>query len=435
MTWAPPSKVGDQDPLISRAKEVLDNYKYGADLLAEKVDGKYDTRYSAAFGKALLAYGPAVNEQIRRGKIDGPYISVAALRGAFDWTVKDQMGFVGTPAAPPPPAWRPIFALSAPGSGANNLVGPGNDVAERARDILHINHRRLNFPIGGYLGLMGGDPGLSYNEVIGLEGADLDLQVGQAIEETRQHVGDNWASVIEIWALAYSQSADGMKKAIVRLFGEGGKYAHLRSRINGLILYGDPSRCPGPVKGQRAGYNPKGWGIARYDSPQWVDDLTYSITTDGDMYACAEDDTLLAGFYAWFVKAELDLNFIEFSAALVIPLIGEYLGIAGPLLGGIFGAAGMGIISTMSGVALPFLQNVMPGGSELNDPQIVQLRKDLSASGLLSIGGITKLFKTLAALPGIQAHGAYWEPRAEFGGRTGIDVGYDIIAGYRRPAG
>jgi hypothetical protein len=52
---------------------------------------------------------------------------------------------------------------------------------------------------------------------------------------------------------------------------------------------------------------------------------------------------------------------------------------------------------------------------------------------LLTGAGIgKKLIKTLAALPGVDTHGRYGEPRAEFGDRTGIEVAYDIIASFRR---
>lgn len=433
--WAPPSSVGAVHPRISEAKEILDNYRYGAALKAEKTanDGKYTDVYTPEFGAALKGYAPAVNEQIRKGQRRPPYVTVG---GVFDWTVQDQMGFLAPPA-PPPPAWRPIYFISAPGSGANNLVGPSSDVGNLVSDgwgrpntALHLNHWRLNFPIGGYLGLMGGDPGLSYIEVIEAEGRDLEVQVGLAIADVRAH-GLDPLTTIEFWFSGYSQSADGMKRAVVRLFGPGGPFAEYRARINGLILFGDPSRAPGPVKrgAGREGYNPRGWGIARYDSPQWVDDLTYSITTDGDMYACAEDDTLLPGFYQWFVRAELEMSFIMFSAGIVIPAIVSNLGVFGGLLGPFAGLATT-LMAQQSGVSLPFLKDII-GTGVATDPVLDEFRADLN--NILSIGGITKLFKTLAALPGVQTHGAYFEPRAEFGGRTGVQVGYDIIAGFRRP--
>lgn len=429
MAWAPASKPGDIDPLISDARKVLGRYSYGK-IAATEAPANPDL-YTEAFGSALLAYATAVNNDVRTGKRKSPYVTTT---GAFDWTVKSQMGFL-TPAAPPPPAWRPIYFFSAPGSGANNLVGPSSDVGNFVSDgwyrperALHLNHWRLNFPIGGYLGLMGGDPGLSYNEVIAAEGADLEVQVQIAIDEVRSR-GLDPLTAIEFWFSGYSQSADGMKRAVVRLFGDGGKYAAYRPRINGLILFGDPSRAPGPVKRGAGieGYNPPGWGIARYDSPQWVDDLTWSITTNGDMYACAQDDTLLPGFYNWFTKAELDMNFIVFSAGIIIPAMVENLGVFGGL-GGAFGGLAKTLIGAQTGVSGSFLDQI---DGAVDDPVLDQFRQQLGS--LLSIGGIVRLFKTLAALPGVQTHGEYFMPKPEFGGRTGVDVGYDIVAGYRRP--
>lgn len=436
MAWAPPSKVGDTDDTIPAAKEILDNYRYGQALKAEKAaDGKYSKVYTAEFGSALKEYGRAVNEQIRKGQRKPPYISAAALGGVYDWTVKDQMGLLihGTPAAPVL-GHRPIYIFSAPGSGANNQQGPPNDVGQWVQDVLKINHRRLVYPVGGYLGLMGGDPGTSYLEVIAALDADLERQLEEALraEGLDPNNPATWVGTsIEIWGTAYSQSADGIKKAFARLFGDGGRFAALRSRINGLLLFGDPSRQRGPVKGQTPAYSPRGWGIARYDAPAWLEQLTYSITTNGDMYACTEDDTLLPGFYRWFVKAESELSFVQFSAGIVIPAIASYLGFAGPLVGGIFGGAGAAVLSAATGVAIPFLTQLLASGA-IDDPFVVQLRADLSAQGMLTVGGITKLIKTLAALPGIQTHGEYYLPKPEFGGRNGVQVACDIVAAFRR---
>lgn len=436
MNWLPPSKIGDTDVTIPAAKDVLDNYEYGEPLKDEKSSaGEYSKVYTEEFGLALKAYGRAVNEQIRKHQRRPPYISAAALNGAYDWTVKDQMGLLvtGTPN-PPVVEHRPIYAFSAPGSGATNLQGPPNDVGEWARDILHLNHCRLVYPIGGYLGLMGGDPGTSYVEVIAALDADLERQIEGALRAEAMDPSDpsTWAgTAIEFWFIAYSQSADGIKKAVARMFGDGGRFAGLRTRINGLVLFGDPSRQRGPVKGQSAGYSPRGWGIARYEAPGWLEQLTSSITTNGDMYACTEDDTLLPGFYRWFIEAESELSFVQFSAGIVIPVIASYLGIAGPLVNGIFGAGGAAVLAAASGVALPFLTQIIGDGA-VDDPYVTQLRTDLSAQGMLTIGGIGKLIKTLAALPGIQTHGEYGMPKPEFGGRTGIQVACDIIASFRR---
>jgi len=436
-TWHPPKDVGDRDATISDAKHELER-QYG---YAKGVDDGTDV-YTQRFGDVLKTYGPRVNDQVRQGKRQSPYISEAGLKGVYDWTVKTQLGII--PRSNPAPViteWRPIFFFSAPGSGANNLVGPSSDVGNLVSDgwgqpgrALHVNHWRLNFPIGGYLGLMGGDPGLSYKEVIAAEGNDLELQIGLAIEETKRRFGDRWIDVIEFWFSGYSQSADGMVKAVLRLFGDGGKYAYLRHRINGLILFGNPARQPGLCRIGRNLWMPApGWGISRDTFPDWLNAITYSITTVGDMYACAEDNTLLPGFYDWFVEAETSLGFIAYSTALLLPVLTSYLGIAGPLLGGIFGGAGAQVIALATGVALPFLSTVIGAvnapGAVGPDPEFV---RELSAQGLMTPQGITRVFGTLRALPGIQTHGEYFIPKPEFGGRTGVQVGYDIVADFRR---
>jgi hypothetical protein len=69
---------------------------------------------------------------------------------------------------------RKIWLYSAPGSGADFNVGPSWELGEWTRDVLKLNHQPVAFPKGGYLGLMGGDPRLSYNDVIAAEGAELE---------------------------------------------------------------------------------------------------------------------------------------------------------------------------------------------------------------------------------------------------------------------
>lgn len=434
MTGTPAQKLGDRDATIPAAKEIFDNYRYGQSLKTEKTEhGNYTDVYTAEFASAIKGYGSAVNEQVHKGQRKPPYISSAALQGVYDWTVKNQLGLLPTVIpSPPPVAHRPIYAFSAPGSGVPNDVGPPNDVGQWVQNVLHINHRRLAYPIGGYLGLMGGDPGTSYLEVIASLDADLERQIEEVLraEGMDPDNPNTWVDTdIEFWFFGYSQSADGIKKSVARLFS--GRFEKLRSRINGLVLFGDPSRQKGPVKGQSAEYNPRGYGIARYQAPVWLERLTYSITVNGDMYACAGDDTLLPGFYRWFIAAESDLSFVTFSAGIVIPIIASWLGIAGPLIGGLFGAGGASVVAAATGVGIPFLTKILATGAT-EDPYVVQLRNDLSAQGLPTIGGISKVIKTLAALPGIRSHGEYHLPKPEFGDRTGVQVATDVVASFRR---
>ena len=435
MAWAPPQNVGDVDATISDAKKYLRRFSYG------KLLDDTDT-YTVEFAKVLKEFAARRNEQIRLkvvGFAGDPYVND---KGIYDWAMKVAVGVIARPkppAQPPTPReWRPIFLFSAPGSGANNMVGPSNDVGVRCQDELGINHVRLEFPIGGYLGLLGGDSKLSYIEVITLEKEDLRLKVRAAIAETKRRYGARWIEVIEFWFSGYSQSADGMVKAVLELFGDGGEFAYLRGRINGLLLFGNPARQPGRTK---IGNTPKGWGIARDVIPTWLQALVVDICTEQDMYATTEDDTLLPLLYDWFIRAEMDMGFIAFSAGILIPVIASYLGIAGPLIGGLFGDVGAQLIGFTTGVALPFLQDVIGTGAT-TDPELDAFRKEfeetMSARGLLSVKGITKIFGSLKALTGLQAHGEYWMPKPEFGGRWGIWAAFDHVAAYRgenlRPA-
>lgn len=310
-----------------------------------------------------------------------------------------------TPPSPPPPAHRKIYIYSAPGSGAPWWVGPSFDVGEWCKNVLHINHQPVNFPIGGYLGMLGGDPGLSYNEVIAAEGASLEFLLAN-----NPDIND---PDLELWFTAYSQSADGMEDALVRLFSDRGKYAHLRPRINGTLMFGNPSRQPGPTK---VGNNPPGWGIARKVRPQWLQDLTWSITAETpgapDFYAAC-DDEIRPLFYAEIVGAETSLPFFVHVMKLALPIIANI-----PFIGA--------LIAPIMALAAP-LMGLISGPDEPVDAKIEQL---LSVQGVLT--NLPALFKLLGSLPGIGTHGSYYAPHPEFGGRTGIQVACDAVASFRR---
>src|SRR6185437_3433632 len=73
---------------------------------------------------------------------------------------------------------RPIWCYSAPGSGVPWNVGPPFDLGEWCKLVLDLNHQPVGYPIGGYMGLMGGDPKYSYNDIIGFEAAELGRLLG-----------------------------------------------------------------------------------------------------------------------------------------------------------------------------------------------------------------------------------------------------------------
>lgn len=345
------------------------------------------------------------------------------ITGRFDLTTaahpQVRYTFGGQSAPPPAKEHRPIWVLSLPGSGGWWGVGPGFDVGEWVKKDFNLNHQPVGSPIGGYLGLLGGDPGLSYNEVIEAQGREVERLLAANPDIVNPK--------FELWIFAYSQSADGAKETVARLFGDGGRFRHLRNRINGLVLFGDPTRRPGPT---RVGNNPKGWGIARKTFPVWLEAKTWSITTNGDMYACTTDDTLLPLFYEWFVKAETELSFVGYSAGILIPAISSYLGLASPLLGAL-GLAPLAALAGTAGLGLGTLGQLLGsyGGGASPNPELVDA---LSAKGLLTPAGIRKVVATLAALPGIQTHGEYHLPKPEFDGRTGLQVAYEIVRDFRR---
>lgn len=321
---------------------------------------------------------------------------------------------VPTPPEPEAPAPRPIYIYSAAGTGGQWWQGPQFEAAEWCKG-LNIHHQPVGYPAGGFLGLMGGDPKISYNDSIANLGDELERLLGKNPDIDDPN--------IEFWFFGYSQSADGLKRKVAELFGDGGNYSHLRSRINGLILFGDPTRSPGPTK---VGNNPPGWGIARWDAPEWLDKLTWSITTHYDMYACATDDTLVKYFYPWFIRAETELPFVIYSAKIIIPAL---LNLAAPFLGGALGGVATPILSALTGLGGSFIGQLLgdiAGGDE-PDPELIKL---LSIQGILS--NIPQLIKTLVALQGIQTHGEYHLPKPEFDGRTGIQVACDIVRDFRR---
>lgn len=355
-----------------------------------------------------------------------PFLKPAhAATGIADFAT--EVGIGAAIGSPPPPAYRKIWIYSAPGSGAAWWLGPPFEVGEWCRTVLNLNHQPVGYPIGGYLGLMGGDPGLSYNDVIADEGAELErlLDLNPDVTEALAHIAAGHPELVEVelWFTAYSQSADGMEDALVRLFGDktdpgntvDGKFKALRDRINGTLMFGNPSRQPGQTK---VGNTPAGWGISRKIRPQWLIDVTWSITADGDFYAACDDDVIRPIFYAEVVQASTSLSFFEHICAITIPILTNAFG---PLLGGL-------LLPTLGGLLGEVLSSGETPAQEAVDKQIISL---LSIKGVLT--NIPALFKLLAALPGIQIHGSYDDVHAEFGNRTGVQVATDAVASFRRP--
>lgn len=392
---------------------------------------KWASSYAFLLGKRDLYYGgdeETFTRELQRRlglPITGRFGDAEASRTGYRWT--------GTSTPPPaPPRREGFWIFTAPGSGASWDVGPSFEVGKWCEAALGFHHQPIGYPIGGYLGLMGGPPDLSYNEVIAAQGIELErlLDINPDVQAAMRARASNWSVPVKFRAVfsGYSQSADGMEDALVRLFGDGGKYERLRDCILGVPNFGNPSKAPSANTGVQ-GWNPAGWGIARKVRPGWLSRLVVSITNPNDFYACVPDsDAIRPGFYAIIVQAELSLPFFVHVLKIAGPIILGTLPIFGPFLGplapiAIAGATGLTAF-------LPLLSGLMgqaqSGGDEEVDRKLIEM---LSVTGLIK--NVPALIGLVGALPGLQKHGEYHLPQAEFQGRTGIQVACDVIRGYR----
>lgn len=330
---------------------------------------------------------------------------------------------------------RKIWIFTAPGSGAPWWIGPPFDLGEWCKAVLNINHQPVGYPIGGYLGLMGGDPAFSYLDVCAALDAEYErlLDTNPDVQEAMAIRANDWTAPVEveIWVSGYSQSADAFKRAVQRLFGPGGKYERLRDRINGIIVLGDPTARGGRTK---VGNTPPGRGIAAgiVTFDPWLENLVWNITNQSptpDFYACTTDK-IRPLFYEWFIRADTELPFVIYTAQIIIPAL---LNLIAPFLGGLAGLGSplalpilAGATGAPAGVLAPIVGGVL-GSTEKPNPELIKL---LSIQGLLT--SAPDLIALLMAVPGVGVHGDYYAPKPEFGGRSGVQVACDIVAGFHR---
>jgi hypothetical protein len=369
---------------------------------------------------------------------------------------------IAKPVQPVPVAHRKIHIFTAPGSGADWNIGPSFDLGEMVgtdnrpgdqnRKNLHINHQPLGFIKGGYLGALGGDPTFSYVEVTWDECralreaidskndvtealrlaaaycAEKDWNADSLTDAQLEEIGDHLE--LELWFSGYSQSADGMEDALEVLFGDGG-FVHpgdpskkpsspgifriLRGCINGVIQFGNPSK--------------EGTGIARKTRPAWLARKIRNIFAENDFYAIVPtSDSIRPAFYAIIIEAEMELPFFVHVLRVAVPIIMNYvpfLGLFGPL--GQLAVAAMAGLTTGTSLLSQFFGQANKSGDEKVD---ADLEKLLAPQGVLA--NIPGLIGLIGALPGLQRHGEYHLPMPEYGGRTGPQAAYDIIAGFRR---
>lgn len=401
MTARLPLRIGSSD---ARGDDVTHWQRWARDYaesyanLMGPIDGYYgnsDAEFTREMQRRLVASGHAI-----------------PITGVFDEATAAAVGYAGITAAPR----RKIWIYTAPGSGADWWVGPAFELGEWCKKVLKLNHQPIGYPKGGYLGLMGGPPDLSYLDVIAGLAAELArlLRTNPDVIEAMaaRRIDPNARVDVELWFSGYSQSADGIEDALEVLFGAGGEFELIRDRINGVLQFGNPSKDK--------------TGIARKTRAAWLRALIRNITTKGDFYAEVADE-IRPLFYEWFVRAETELPFVVYSAQIILPallkLVAPFVGglaspLAGPILAGITGASAS-VLGTVIGGVL--------GAKDQPNPKLIEL---LSVRGVLT--NIPQLVVLLAALPGLQAHGEYHLPKQEFGGRTGIEVAYDIVAAFRR---
>ncbi len=404
----PELKIGYQGPLYNPWYDWATRYAKDYAFLLGKKDGYFggdEDRF--------------VREMQRRLHIvqDGIFGDRTAAAVGYRWP--------GTSAPPVVEQRRPIWYYSNPGSGAGWDIGPGFVVGEMiagkqwnhpGRESLRINHQPVGSIIGGYMGLMGGDPKYSYLDVI----ADQKRELARLLRENpdvqkamaARRIDPNAKVDVELWFQGYSQKADGVLEAVKDLFGDGGEFALIRDRINGVICHGNPATT--------------GTGIARKTFPDWLDQLTFNVNTRDDFYAVAKD-RIRPLFYEWFIRAETEIPFVVYSAQIIIPAMVNLLL---PGMGAALTPATTAIVAGTAGVDPALVGTVVQQVSTTRqkpNPDLIEL---LSLQGVLT--HLPDLIQLMAALPGLQSHGSYHLPRPEFGGRDGHMVAYDHIAAYRR---
>jgi hypothetical protein len=148
-----------------------------------------------------------------------------------------------------------------------------------------------------------------------------------------------------------------MKRSVARLFGDGGRYAHLRPRINGVIAFGDPTRKPGATK---VGNTPPGHGISNWAAPDWLEALTWSITNQTptpDFYACC-NSKIARMAYEVIVRAETELPFVIYIGQIIIPAL---LNLIAPFAGGLGSPLALPILAGAAGLPVGALAPIVGG--------------------------------------------------------------------------
>lgn len=427
MTITFPLKVGSQGSEVGDlARAAVRRYA----SYAHELDGVTPLKADNYYGLGEKAFVTTWQARMKRP------ITGTLTQDEFNFIVK------GTPFPEVPKGRVGQWMYTFPGSGADFNIGPSFDVGVWAEQNYGIRHQPVKFLKGGYLGLLGGDSTASYVDVTYDEYKSLEwlLDNNSDVQKAMDAIntGKPVTTALGLLFSGYSQSADGLEDALEILFGDGGfvipktgeitgpgKYRALRKYIKRVIQFGNPSRQPGAMSGQ-VGWNPKGWGIARKIRPQWLRDITVSITNPGDFYASVPDsDGIRPPFYGEIIYSKTSLPYFVHILNLAVPIIASYLGVVGQLFGPLMPM----ILASATGLTnlLPLLSGLIGQSQQTgyHDAVDVELEALLKPKGVLT--HLDDLLALVGALPGLQAHGEYWVIKPELGNRSGIQVGCDEI--------
>jgi hypothetical protein len=206
VAWAPPSKPGDTDPLISDAKKYLGRFSYGKNL------GTTD-EYTVEFGVALIQFQGNRKIEVEFGQKPGP---VTTPNGVFDWATKKQMGLLVDPVKP--------LVVTVAGHLGNQFDGPA-----------YICSRWLR------------DQGLTREMAIGYNNVDIPFQNQTGFNEVMKQVhdpvilprGTNWVLCGHSQgAIVVADVLDVAEKNITQW-----PWTHLK----GGLQFGNPRRPKGVV--------------------------------------------------------------------------------------------------------------------------------------------------------------------------------------------
>ncbi|MHA0288246.1 hypothetical protein ACXYX3_17575 [Mycobacterium sp. C3-094] len=326
MAWKVAAEIGDTDPLISDARDVLGRQEYGKAAQAEGGD-----TYTEVFRTAMLTYAERVNDQVRKGTRPFPLVNTS---GAFDWSVKKQMQ-IGQYAPPPRPKRRfPAFVFR----GTGGIIGQDlvSLVCQANTDLVE----EINTP---WAATMGGLP-------VGTAGSVNDPSMWRAVQEALPLAQQRFTAIRTAWPdtkIVIGKYSAG--DVVGSLFEQWVRAEHPDNYLCSFS-FGPPTR---PGGGGFYGQIPKwGNGIADMELGDTTDYRGIWLCNDGDMYGQipgGQVGELMELIFIEVTKFELS-NPLEFARRMVeaVPTVMKAAGIPltgvlGALAGGIPGVLAFGV--------------------------------------------------------------------------------------------